>query len=289
MKPDPRFIGQSKQFWAHVRSVSQKLGYTTRAGKVPSQIKRYRIEDIAGCLVTLGMSPLTVVDDEGRATDLGNTLVEYFEYRADVINTVVQHNLMDFEGAQRLYSDLLKTHSHKVIPPNNKQKGEKSGVALLSAMIYLIIERELKGKDVNLNPLALASFTHENRLTRTFARRVDGAFPDVIDPIALWEIKEYYHTTTFGSRVADGVYEVLLDGMEIENLREEFETSPLHYLFIDAHFTWWIKGKSYLCRLIDTLNMGYINELIVGREVVEILPGLVHHWVKLADLRSRQI
>ena len=32
--------------------------------------------------------------------------------------------------------------------------------------------------------------------------------------MALWEIKEYYYTTTFGSRVADGVYETLLDGLE---------------------------------------------------------------------------
>ena len=39
-----------------------------------------------------------------------------------------------------------------------------------------------------------------------------------MDPLAVWEIKEYYYTTTFGSRVADGVYETLLDGMELREL-----------------------------------------------------------------------
>lgn len=34
------------------------------------------------------------------------------------------------------------------------------------------------------------------------------------------EIKEYYYTTTFGSRVAGGVYETLLDGMELDELAQ---------------------------------------------------------------------
>jgi len=36
----------------------------------------------------------------------------------------------------------------------------------------------------------------------------------------VWEIKDYYYTTTFGIRIAYGVYESLLDGMELEELRE---------------------------------------------------------------------
>ena len=40
-----------------------------------------------------------------------------------------------------------------------------------------------------------------------------------MNPIAVWELKEYYYTTTFGSRVADGIYETLLDGMELEDMR----------------------------------------------------------------------
>lgn len=53
------------------------------------------------------------------------------------------------------------------------------------------------------------------------SRRFDGAFPSTINPILIWEIKEYYYTTTFGSRIADGVYETQLDGYEIKTIREE--------------------------------------------------------------------
>jgi hypothetical protein len=114
---------------------------------------------------------------------------------------------------------------------------------------------------------------------RTLARRVDGAFPKTVNPVAVWEIKEYYHTTTFGSRVADGVYETLLDGMELEELREHEAVEVKHYLIVDAHYTWWDCGRSYLCRIIDMLHMGYVDEVLFGREVVERLPGLVKEWV----------
>ena len=39
-------------------------------------------------------------------------------------------------------------------------------------------------------------------------------------------------------------------------------------MFIDGLYTFWNLGKSYLCRFIDTLNMGLIDDLIIGREVL---------------------
>ena len=42
MKPDQRFQKQPKHFWANVRTISQKLGYTERGEgviKVPSLAK----------------------------------------------------------------------------------------------------------------------------------------------------------------------------------------------------------------------------------------------------------
>ena len=122
---------------------------------------------------------------------------------------------------------------------------------------------------------------------RTLARRVDGAFPSAINPVAVWEIKEYYYTTTFGSRVADGVYETLLDGMELEELRHSERIDVKHYLILDDRFTWWDCGRSYLCRIVDMIHMGYVDEVLFGREVVERLPALVTEWVQAA--RSRKI
>ena len=82
--------------------------------------------------------------------------------------------------------------------------------------------------------------------------------------------------------MADGVYETLLDGMELEEMHEHTGRRVEHMLALDAHFTWWVKGRSYLCRIIDMLHMGYVDEALFGYEVVERLPALVNEWVALA-------
>lgn len=144
----------------------------------------------------------------------------------------------------------------------------------------MLIEAALRGQQCDYDPRALTTVTREDVPLRAFARRMDGAFPSVVNPIAVWEIKEYYYTTTFGSRVAGGVYETLLDGMEIEELSETENIDILHYLMIDAHYTWWGCGRSYLCRIVDMLHMGYVDEVLVGKEIISRLPILVNNWVK---------
>jgi len=120
-----------------------------------------------------------------------------------------------------------------------------------------------------------------NRLAarRTSVRRVDGAFPSVINPVAIWEIKEYYYTTIFGSRVADGVYETLLDGLELEELHTSTNRKVQHLLVVDDYFTWWECGRSYLCRMVDMLHMRYVDEVLFGREVLTRVPELVRRWI----------
>jgi hypothetical protein len=55
---------------------------------------------------------------------------------------------------------------------------------------------------------------------------------------------------------------------------------------IDAYNTWWNDGKSYLCRLLDMLRIGYVDEVLFGREVVERLPKIVADWVQEAKRRK---
>ncbi|MBI5388677.1 MAG: hypothetical protein HZA90_28785 [Verrucomicrobia bacterium] len=100
------------------------------------------------------------------------------------------------------------------------------------------------------------------------------------------EIQEYYHTTTFGSRVADGVYETLLDGMESEELRVNEGVHVWHYLILDDHFTWRECGRSHLCRVMDMLHMGFVDEVLFGRETVERPPKLVKAWMQTCRSRS---
>ena len=41
----------------------------------------------------------------------------------------------------------------------------------------------------DVDPRQLTSVTHNGMPVRTLARRVDGAFPCVINPVAIWEVK----------------------------------------------------------------------------------------------------
>jgi hypothetical protein len=152
----------------------------------------------------------------------------------------------------------------------------------------MLVEANSKGLPCDYDPRELTTVIRGGIPLRTLARRVDGAFPSTVNPVAIWEVKEYYYTTTFGSRVADGVYETLLDGMELEELREHENVKVLHYLMLDARYTWWDDGKSYLCRIVDMLHMGYTDEVLFGYEVVERLPELVKNWARLASkMRDR--
>jgi hypothetical protein len=208
------------------------------------------------------------------------TLAEYFEYRAAILLEHVEPHLMNSDEAKKEFCRLKKKLSPQCPLPMNKQKGSKKAYAYLTCIINMLIEEATHGFECNYDPRALTTITNNGAPLRTFARRMDGAFPSVINPVAVWEIKEYYYTTTFGSRVADGVYETLLDGMEIEELASVENIDILHYLMIDAHYTWWKCGKSYLCRIVDMLHMGYVDEVLIGREVLTRLPDIVQEWTQ---------
>jgi hypothetical protein len=169
----------------------------------------------------------------------------------------------------------------------NKQKGEKQRIAFLTGIVNMLVEANIGDAPCNYDPKGLTTVTHQAMPLRTLSRRVDGAFPSIVNPVAIWEIKEYYYTTTFGSRVADGVYETLLDGMELEELEAASQRKIWHVLFVDAYFTWWVKGRSYLCRLIDMLHMGLVDEVIIGREALTRIPALAQEWKRQFDLLEK--
>lgn len=237
-----------------------------------------------------GMKKLDLLDDHliehGKPTAFAQELLDYFAYRAEVLNDTVQHQLMNAQEAEEMYERLLALQDYKLTAPMNKQKGDKKKVAYLTAMVNMLIEANADGMEYDHDPRQLTTVTRDGMPLRTLARRVDGAFPSAVNPVAVWEIKEYYHTTTFGSRVADGVYETLLDGMELEEMREETGVEVDHVLMVDAHYTWWDCGRAYLCRMIDMLHMGYVDEILFGREIEDRLPVIAKEWV--AKTKDRQ-
>lgn len=279
MKADPAFATLPKSFWAAARSVSQKVGYTIRG---EGQVKVPTIGEVRQSFENLHLNPDHIGNTE-NPTDLANTLLAYYEHRAKILNKFVEPRLMDAKRAKSEFDALKKKLKPSCPIPLNKQKGKKKAPAYFTGIVNMLIEAHSNGLPCNYDPRELTTVTRDGIPLRTLARRVDGAFPSAINPIAIWEIKEYYYTTTFGSRVADGVYETLLDGMELEELREHEKVKVLHYLMLDAHYTWWDCGKSYLCRIVDMLHMGYTDEVLFGYEVVERLPELVKSWTSLAS------
>ena len=207
MKPRTQFLNQPKRFWANVRTVSEQTGYTVRG---TGQIRVPTIADMNSVIQKIGLSSSHIVDERNQAAELGETLHEYFIYRAQVLNTFVEPRLMNANRAKQVFKKLHATLSPKCPIPMNKQKGSKKAPAYLTGIVNMLIEANAGGLPCDYDPRHLTPVTLGGAPLRTLARRVDGAFPSTVNPIAIWEIKEYYYTTTFGSRVADGVYESLL-------------------------------------------------------------------------------
>lgn len=288
---DPKFMQQPGSFWALVRTLSEHLGYTNRTKKGEPKgsgaLKIHTVAEQAAALKELDLDPTLVMAVDGTATELGLLLAEYFRYRADVLTKHVQSNLMNKDQAEALFTKEHKRLNPKCAIPMNKQKGEKQEPAYLTGLINMLVEEAIGDLPCNFNPLQLTTFTSNGIPLRTLARRVDGAFPSAVNPIAVWEVKEYYFTTTFGSRVADGVYETLLDGLELQELRLAAKVCANHVLFVDAHFTWWVCGKSYLCRIVDMLHMGLVSEVVFGREVLKRVPSLAASWARTYRARNQ--
>ncbi len=275
MKANERFNRQELNFWADVRLISQLTGYTDRKTKA---IKVPTIDEIVQEYERLDLSTFEI-QDSGELTPYGSLLIGYFQYRSDILNKTVKNLLMNLDEAKSLFERLYQTYDHTNVPlPMNKQKGDKKQYAFFTCIINLLISNALNGKKCDYDPRNLTLITKNRRPYRTLSRRVDGCFPSSQDPVALWEIKEYYYTTTFGSRVADGVYETLVDGLELKELLSADKRKVFHYLMIDSYQTWWIQGRSYLCRMIDLLNMGMVDEILFGKEVVDRIPELVKDW-----------
>jgi hypothetical protein len=266
------FRQQKLEFWALVKLVSQMLGFSQRG---TGRIMRYRAVDIVAALKVRGLDPV------GHELEV-DKVVAYSEVRADLLETVVEPSLMSRDEAAALFHEIRS----RVEPPQalltmNKQKGDKRHPAYLASIVNMLTYEALclsQGQAVfDASPRAPLTFARNGMPLRTLFRWMDGAYPDVNHPYATWEIKEYYGTKTFGSRVADGVYETAPDGYELNDLRSE-GVEVEHYLFLDDRFTWWDCGRSYLCRIIDMLHSGLLDGAFFGREVVDSWPPIVASW-----------
>lgn len=278
MKPIGKFENQPKEFWAVVKLVSLSLKYAERG---TGNLKCYSVDEVRAALRNHGLNP----DGHDETIEL---VSEYSRARAQIMNDEVRHNLLEGPQARDLFEELRK----RIDPPTellpmNKQKGEKRHFAYLTCIVNMLTYeglRETQGAALfDSDPRGPLTFASNGMPLRTLFRRMDGAYPNLNHPWAAWEIKEYYDSKTFGSRIADGVYESALDGYELNELREE-GIEVEHYLFADAYHTWWTQGKGYLCRIIDMMHSGLLDEVFFGKEVIDGWPPVVSGWPSTMEL-----
>lgn len=188
MRADDRFLNQPKHFWAHVRSISERIGYTARKS---NQIRVPTIAEIVAAMESLELGTTHLATNSEKPTRLGQSLVDYFEFRASVLNQRVEPLLMDSAAAARLYNEIKRRTRSALAIPMNKQKGKKRKPAYFTAIINMLIDETLRGEPCDSSPRRLTTFTEGAVPLRTLARWVDGAFPCAVNPIAVWVIKEY--------------------------------------------------------------------------------------------------
>lgn len=274
MKPFNQFYNKDASFWAIIRFASETLGYTDRRYGI---VKAYTKEEIENLCIKYNIN---------ISSDTKDAAITYISMRANLLNKFVESMLMDAQTAGEEYKYWERIHrigNYSCKLPLNKQKGEMKQVAFFTSIINTITEKTIReitgltnGKGFDDDPRGLIYIWDEERhLIGASSRRFDGAYPGIENPEIVWEIKEYYYATTFGSRVADGVYETQLDGFEFKELFNRTGRKVYHVLFVDAYRTWWKQGKSYLCRLVDAMNSGVVDEVIVGKEVLNRWPELL--------------
>lgn len=154
------------------------------------------------------------------------------------------------------------------------QDHHQSSKAMIAAVTHTASQVcDSKGVTVDPDPQARCVWCNDHGL-HVSARNLDGAVPGLANPSIVWEIKEYWGKTGGGSKMSDAVYECHLVGLELREFESRGGNKVTHVVFIDGKHQWATR-KSDLRRLIDLMNQGLIDHLIIGREVEHIWKSIL--------------
>ena len=81
------------------------------------------------------------------------------------------------------------------------------------------------------------------------------------------------------------IYECQLVGQELRAFEDLHGPSCRHYFILDGRESW-TSRRADLRRAIDLLSKGLIDELIVGREILEEWPRIVRELCQESRYRS---
>ncbi len=192
----------------------------------------------------------------------------------DLFFDYLDHRDRDFQTARSLlrteeealaYCDLIGAEVTRTRTKN--QDHHQSSAAMVAAVSYVAGEYCLaRGLTFSKTPQRRCVWLVNNQLHVT-ARNLDGAIPSLDSPEMIWEIKEYWGKTKGGSKMSDAVYECALVGRELREFEDRSGVDRVsHVVFLDGEKQW-SHRQSDLKRFIDLFHQGFIDHLMIGREV----------------------
>jgi hypothetical protein len=113
------------------------------------------------------------------------------------------------------------------------------------------------------------------------ARRLDGSVSSLVNPFAVWEIKEYWGGglgKAGGSKMSDAVYECHLVGQELRSFERSSGARVRHFVFVDGRSQWGSR-RSDLLRLLDLEAQGFVDRLFVGKDVEAVWENVLEQTV----------
>ena len=214
--------------------------------------------------------------------DVAALLLEYLDFRKAIWNTGEKLLRTEEEAkayCKKQFNELPKTTQTRNLDHHQSSKA----MVLTTTRLTEAVCAEL-GVTVEPNPQRRCVWVANDQLHVT-ARNLDGAIPGLVEPFLVWEIKEYWGTTSGGSKMSDAVYECALVGRELRDFEKRTKLHVEHAVLLDGKAQWTAR-KSDLLRFYDLYFQGLIDILIVGREIETEWQPVVRSAIRKHGLSS---
>lgn len=195
--------------------------------------------------------------------DVAGVLLDYLEYRSTLWDAGDQ--LLRTEEEATAYCKKAFNETPKTTQTRNVDHHQSSKAMVLAATRLAEAVCTELGVSIEPNPQRRCVWVAKQELHVT-ARNLDGAIPGLVDPFLVWEIKEYWGTTSGGSKMSDAVYECALVGRELRDFEKRTKVHVAHAVLLDGKAQWTTR-KSDLLRFYDLQHQGLIDFLVVGRQI----------------------
>lgn len=228
-----------------------------------------------------------------KGTTASKAFVQHLERHPDLLGRVGEYMFIRQQAGEKMFSSLLRTEEEAesdlraiagrvaIAKYGTQNTAHHQSAKVIAATVNWMTADALAGRFTTFdpNPQSRVAVFEPGHLFVS-PRRLDGAIPTLLNPVGIWEVKEYWGKTKGGSKMSDAIYECQLVGSELRTYEDRGGRRIRHYFILDGLDQWQAR-RSDLLRAFDLLASGLVDELIVGREVLTDWPRVV---VELADL-----